>query len=191
MHWTGSLHASADVPCAACHDSHATRDKVLVKTEQPEVCTTCHKDVRAQLFRFSRHPIREGEVVCADCHNPHGSIGPTNLKKFTLNETCFQCHAEKRGPFLWEHAPVRDSCANCHTPHGSSQPRLLKARGPFLCQQCHLAAFHPSDLYAGTGLPDQPFSNQSDMSRLLAKDCLNCHPKIHGSNHPAGPRFTR
>ena len=119
---------------------------------------------------------------------PNGSIGPVSLKKFTVSETCFQCHAEKRGPFLWEHPPVRDKCTNCHTPHGSSQPRLLKARAPWLCQQCHLATFHPSDLYAGSALPG---GSQSDMSRLLVKSCLNCHPKIHGSNHPSGVRFTR
>jgi DmsE family decaheme c-type cytochrome len=188
MHWRGSQHQASDVPCAACHEAHAVRDKVRVRVSQWEVCTTCHKEKRAQLFRFSRHPIREGKVICSDCHNPHGSIGPTNLTKFSVNDTCYQCHPEKRGPFLWEHAPVRDDCTNCHTPHGSSQPRLLKARGPFLCQQCHSAQFHPSTLYAGNGLPG---GSQSNMARLLAKNCLNCHPKVHGSNHPAGARFTR
>ena len=188
MHWRGSQHESADVACTACHDVHTPKDKVLVKASQPQVCVSCHKTVRAQLVRFSRHPMREGKVVCMDCHNPHGSVGPMSLKKFTVNETCYQCHAEKRGPFLWEHPPARDDCTNCHTPHGSSQPRLLKARGPWLCQQCHLVQFHPSDLYAGTGLVG---GTQSDMSRLLVKNCLNCHPKIHGSNHPSGVRFTR
>ena len=44
-----------------------------------------------------------------------------NLKAASVNEQCYTCHTEKRGPFLWEHAPVRESCLNCHTPHGSNQ----------------------------------------------------------------------
>ena len=134
----------------------------------------------------SHHPIREGKVVCSNCHNPHGSFGPSLLAKATVNETCYQCHAEKRGPFLWEHAPVREDCLNCHTPHGATNPRLLKVRAPWLCQTCHLAQFHPSTLYQGVDIP--PFGADQ---HLLAKGCLNCHAVIHGSNHPSGIRFLR
>ena len=186
MHWQGSQHDSATVSCTSCHDVHTLRDKVQSKTTQAEVCVECHRTQKAQMFRFSRHPIKEGKVVCTDCHNPHGSVGPKMLQQATVNDTCYECHAEKRGPFLWEHAPVRDNCTTCHTPHGSSQPRLLKVRGPLLCQQCHLVQFHPSTLYSGAGVP--PLGAQS---RLLAKNCLNCHPVIHGSNHPSGARFLR
>ncbi len=186
MNWRGSPHHVEDVPCAACHSVHVQKDPVLVKLSQPDVCFTCHVTQRAQVLRFSHHPIREGKVACADCHNPHGSFGPVMLAEGTVNETCFNCHAEKRGPFLWEHPPVVEDCRTCHTPHGSSQPRLLKARTPWLCQQCHLAEFHPSTAYSGTGVPPQGAVRQ-----LLAKGCLNCHSKIHGSNHPSGVRFTR
>jgi len=186
MHWQGSQHDSATVSCTSCHDIHTLKDKVQNRTTQAEVCVECHRTQKAAMFRFSRHPIKEGKVICTDCHNPHGSIGPKLLQKVTVNETCFQCHAEKRGPFLWEHPPVRDNCVNCHTPHGSSQPRLLKARGPLLCQQCHLVQFHPSTLYSGAGVP--PIGAQA---RLLIKNCLNCHPMVHGSNHPSGAALTR
>ncbi len=186
INWTGSQHHSADVACGSCHTVHANKDPVLEKKAQAETCYNCHVEQRAQSFRRSRHPIREGKVTCSDCHNPHGSIGPKLLKEASVNDTCFGCHTEKRGPFLWEHAPVRDDCTNCHTPHGSSQVRLLKVRTPFLCQQCHQEAFHPSTLYSGTGIPPLGAGE-----RLLAKGCLNCHPKVHGSNHPSGSRFTR
>jgi DmsE family decaheme c-type cytochrome len=186
MNWVASQHYSGDVTCATCHNVHAMKDKVLVKATQPEVCFTCHFDQRAQSRKLSRHPIKEGKVVCSDCHNPHGSFGPSQLVKNTVNETCYQCHAEKRGPFLWEHAPVTDSCTNCHNPHGSSHKRMLTARMPWLCQTCHEEGFHPSTLYSGTGLP-----TANPGSRLLAKSCLNCHPKVHGTNHPSGPRLTR
>lgn len=186
MNWTASQHHSADLPCATCHTVHAIKDPVLVKATQAPVCFTCHAEQKAQSFRRSRHPIREGKVVCSDCHNPHGSIGPKLLKEASVNDTCYTCHTEKRGPFLWEHAPVRDDCTNCHTPHGSTQVRLLKSRTPFLCQTCHQEAYHPSTLYSATGIPPLGAGE-----RILAKACLNCHPKVHGSNHPSGARFTR
>ena len=189
MNWTMSQHASAQLSCASCHTPHALKDKILVKATQPTVCFDCHGEQRAQSMKRSHHPIREGKVVCSDCHNPHGSFGPELLVKNTVNETCFQCHAEKRGPFLWEHAPVVDDCTNCHTPHGSSQPRLLKIRTPLLCQTCHAETFHPSTLYSGIHLAPNALSSSS--ARLLAKGCLNCHPKVHGTNHPSGARLTR
>ncbi len=125
-------------------------------------------------------------MVCSDCHNAHGSTSDFLLKENTVTETCYACHTEKRGPFLWEHPPVQENCALCHNPHGSTQDRLLKVRTPFLCQQCHADRFHPSTLYDGSGIP--PLGAQA---RLLAEGCLNCHYFIHGSNHPAGAAFDR
>ncbi len=183
--WRGSQHQFADLTCSSCHQLHALRDPVRVKRTQSEVCFDCHRTQRAQVLRLSSHPIREGLVVCTDCHSAHGSFGPQQLVKATVNDTCYQCHAEKRGPFLWEHPPVREDCSNCHTPHGSTQMSLLKARGPWLCQSCHASAFHPSTAYSGTGLP--PPGNR----HLLAKNCLNCHSQVHGSNHPSGVKFMR
>jgi DmsE family decaheme c-type cytochrome len=188
INWEGSPHQSNDVPCAACHKIHALQDQVRVKSTQPMVCFQCHKDVRAQAQRYSHHPIREGKVVCSDCHNPHGSMGPDQLKRPTVNEVCYLCHTEKRGPFLWEHPPVVEDCRDCHTPHGSTQPRLLKIRPPFLCQTCHMAVFHPSSAYSGTGLP--PPTGSAD-AHLLVKGCLNCHSQVHGSNNPSGALFLR
>jgi DmsE family decaheme c-type cytochrome len=186
MHWKGSAHEFRNVACTSCHVVHTGRDPVLGGVTQAEVCFTCHKDQRAQILRPSSHPIRDGQVVCSQCHNPHGSTGPKLLVKGTVNETCYGCHAEKRGPFLWEHAPVREDCTLCHLPHGSVYASLLKNRGPWLCQQCHLAQFHPNTAYSGTGLPGTAPAQQ-----LLAKNCLNCHSQVHGSNHPSGARKTR
>ena len=107
------------------------------------------------------------------------------LVKSTINETCYQCHAEKRGPFLWEHPPARENCLNCHQPHGSSHPALLNTRGHLLCQQCHMAGFHPSTAYTGVNAPDV------SEYHIQSRNCLNCHTEVHGSNHPSGPRFTR
>lgn len=65
-------------------------------------------------------------------HNPHGSTNQRLLKAgTTVNESCISCHAEKRGPMLWEHAPVVDSCVNCHDPHGPNNDRMLSAKQPY------------------------------------------------------------
>jgi DmsE family decaheme c-type cytochrome len=186
INWAGSQHQFADVPCASCHQIHAREDRVLSKLSETDVCFTCHKTQRAQIQRLSSHPIDEKKMACSDCHNPHGSFGPRQLLEATVNDTCYQCHAEKRGPFLWEHAPVREDCTNCHSPHGSTQPSLLKARTPWLCQECHMEAFHPSTLYSGTGVPPRGVAD-----RLVARGCLNCHSQVHGSNHPSGVRLMR
>lgn len=187
MNWQGSQHQTNDIACNDCHTIHVTKDPVLVKLTQPEKCFTCHAEQRSDSFKFSHHPIREGKVVCADCHNPHGSAGPKLLKEFTVNETCYNCHAEKRGPVLWEHEPVRENCLNCHTPHGSTQARLLIQRPPYLCQECHANSGHQTIPMAGQSLPGQIAAN----FRLMARGCVNCHSQIHGSNSPNGTYFTR
>jgi DmsE family decaheme c-type cytochrome len=189
MHWKGSVHEFQGLACSSCHRIHTGHDAVLAQDTQPEVCIACHKEKRAELHRPSSHPILEGQMACSDCHNPHGSNGPKLLIASTTNETCYTCHAEKRGPFLWEHAPVREDCTLCHRPHGSIHPALLKSRGPWLCQQCHLAQFHPSTAYSGTGLPTA--ATPSGAQQLLGRNCLNCHSQVHGSNHPSGVRKTR
>jgi DmsE family decaheme c-type cytochrome len=76
-------------------------------------------------------------MTCEDCHNPHGSSSKRLLKADSVNELCYTCHAEKRGPFLWEHAPVRENCLTCHFPHGSNNEKLLVQTRPFLCSSCH------------------------------------------------------
>ncbi len=195
MNWKGSPHDNNGVACASCHEVHAAADPMLEHADlrpetwrraQSDTCFGCHPQERARMHRVSAHPLKEGQMRCSDCHNPHGSTGPSQLVRGTVNETCYSCHAEKRGPFLWEHAPVREDCTNCHEPHGSNHPPLLNSRGPFLCQQCHMASFHPSTAYTPNRLPGGAPADQ-----LLTRNCLNCHTEIHGSNHPAGPRFTR
>jgi DmsE family decaheme c-type cytochrome len=132
-------------------------------------------------------PLLEGKISCVDCHNPHGSTTAPLLKANSVNETCYNCHAEKRGPFLFEHAPVRDNCINCHTPHGSNNEKLLAVARPILCQQCHEQTGHPTELLTRGGIPNGPVPDV----RVIGRSCNNCHSQIHGSNSPSGPRFER
>ncbi len=185
MGWKGGPHENSDVACADCHRVHVDRDPVLTVADQPEVCFNCHKKQRADSYKASVHPIRYDKMACSECHNTHGSLTTGVLVKPTLNETCYTCHAEKRGPFLWEHAPVAEDCSLCHRPHGSNHPALLVKRPPLLCQQCHSTG-HASIPHTGAGLP-----GGSPSEFLLAKGCLNCHSQVHGSNHPSGVKLMR
>lgn len=179
IYWQSSAHSSNG--CASCHTVMEKKsDKALLAAKDEEaLCYSCHADVRAQMNKAYHHPVREGKMSCSDCHNVHGSAGKSLLKGATINETCFNCHQEKRGPFVWEHAPVRENCANCHDVHGSNQRDLLNAKGSFLCLQCHSYGGH-------INLP-----RYNRTSNPYGQGCMNCHTTQHGSNSPSGAKFTR
>lgn len=184
--WGSGPHAASEVACAGCHTLHAAKDPVLSTVSQIEVCSTCHQARRTDLFKASHHPMLEGKMACTFCHSPHGTTAPAQLVHNTVNETCTTCHAEYRGPFLWEHQPVTEDCTNCHDPHGSAQPSLLKVRTPFLCQQCHEGQGHPSIANTPQGL-----AGGTPSAYLLNGGCVNCHSQVHGSNHPSGRALMR
>jgi DmsE family decaheme c-type cytochrome len=148
----------------------------------PATCGNCHREKVAAIAKYSHMPLGEGKMECTSCHAPHGSPNEKMLIGATLNETCFSCHTEKRGPFMWEHLAVNESCANCHDSHGSNRQRMLKTALPRLCQQCH---FTPH------GAPSARPSDAANVRFNYNKGCVNCHSQIHGSNHPSGIYFTR
>lgn len=186
--WHGSTHQKRGVSCTDCHSVHAFKSEEgqLKAANETESCLSCHKDVRAEMWKSSHHPIREGEMTCADCHNPHGAQTPKMIRAASVNDQCYSCHTEKRGPFLWEHAPVRENCLTCHTPHGSNHLKLQKTSVPYLCQQCHANTRHPGTLYDGLRVPtlENPATGSN---RVFNRACVDCHNQIHGSNHPSSP----
>jgi len=184
--WQGSPHDTPTIGCEDCHSVHKPKtEKAQLKAEsEPELCFACHKQKKSQFNRASHHPIREGKMECSACHNPHGSQTDKLINANSVTEQCYKCHAEKRGPFLWEHIPVREDCLNCHDPHGTNHLRMLKAKEPFLCQRCHADTRHPGTLYDQTAV-------NSVSSRIFVRSCTNCHQQMHGSNHPSGNLFFR
>ncbi|MCB1787221.1 MAG: DmsE family decaheme c-type cytochrome [Gammaproteobacteria bacterium] len=178
LFWSNSTHATRDVACTNCHQVHTDHDRVREQRDQTEVCFNCHKEQRAQLHRPSHHPVLEGQMGCSDCHNPHGSAGPKQLKRDSVNETCYTCHMEKRGPFVHNHQPVTEDCTICHNAHGTIVANLLKYRPPYLCQECHSHTSHPGQL---PGLPGGRTTSTSSVG-TIARGCLNCHTNIHGGN---------
>ena len=185
-HWTGSEHQQAELTCVDCHQIHVEEDPVQVKHRQVDVCGNCHQQQKLAANRFSTHPLNfEGQMGCTDCHSSHGSVSEHLLTGETVNDTCFQCHAEKRGPFVWEHEPASEDCGTCHSPHGSNQKAMLTLRAPLLCQSCHSSEGHPAIANASSG------QSQLASSMLLGRSCTNFHSQVHGSNHPSGSLLQR
>ena len=185
--WKGSQHEARNVSCVSCHSVHQPKsaNAQLRAVNQQQQCMSCHRDKVAKLDRSGHMPVREGKMECSSCHNPHGSTNVRLLKAGnTINESCATCHTEKRGPFLFEHAGVSgDSCATCHDPHGSNNDRMLVSKLPFLCQRCHNFTRHPSTIYDNKVVRSN--------NHFYSRSCVTCHSAIHGSNHPAGSKFTR
>jgi len=208
-----SVHSAAGVSCIDCHTIHpvevadagkpqlqpaqaqffsvprlnkqnAWLTDGLLKEPQPELCYSCHRTVQAQFALPEHHRVGEGFMKCTDCHNPHGTMNHFQLAKANW-ETCVNCHVEKRGPFLYEHAVVRvDGCVACHTPHGSVNNFLLKRREQrLLCLQCH-SVFHVISRSPAT---TEGFHGQANVPHgrngyQTSGDCTRCHVAIHGSN---------
>lgn len=170
--WDMGAHKKNDVTCVACHTIHTPRFTV----NQPEVCFNCHKDVRSDVNKMSHHPIIEGKVMCSDCHNTHGTLTKHMINAENNNQLCYKCHADKRGPWLFEHPPVEENCAICHTPHGSRHENLLVERVSTLCQDCHTphGTYDNRSAFSGTASNDRHFA---------ARACMNCHHAVHGTSN--------
>lgn len=186
LHWPGSPHEAREVACGDCHQvmRQISSDALLARNDEVDTCAQCHVLQRSRTYHNAHMPLRPGPVAenwmsCSSCHNPHGTVTPSLIDAISVNDNCFSCHADKRGPHLWEHPPVQESCLNCHDPHGTINANMLKILPPRMCQTCHIATLHPS----------QPHAPDSRM--VIGRSCTNCHQKVHGSNHPSGMFFTR
>ena len=186
MFWHGSIHEGQGVSCVACHKVHGGNEKLLAKKTENDLCVSCHTDVRADMLKRSKHPMRdnsslsgEGKMTCSSCHNAHGAKGEKLIDAKSFNDKCYECHFEKKAPLLWEHSPVKEDCLTCHSAHGSSNDKMLVTKVPRLCQQCHMQGRHQSGTLGTNSI------------YAFNRGCLNCHSQIHGSNNPSGAVLQR
>jgi len=186
MRWRGSVHEGQKLSCVSCHSIHGGHEKLLAKKLQTEVCSTCHSNIRADMYKRSKHPLRdssaptgEGKMTCSSCHNAHGAKGEKLIDAKSFNDKCFECHVEKKAPMLWEHSPVKEDCMTCHNSHGSANDKLLVTKVPRLCQQCHMQGRHQTGALG------------TNSTYAVNRGCLNCHTMIHGSNNPSGAVLQR
>jgi DmsE family decaheme c-type cytochrome len=161
-------HERAGIGCVECHAPVHGATRVNVADEAERTCQRCHPAITQQFQLSNHHPVPEGRMRCASCHDIHGDRH--RVRDLELTEgRCVECHPRYRGPFVFAHqAGRRDGCVICHEPHGTSNRRLLKqVTTQQNCLQCHgdFPSFHDQT-------PGAVFTN-----------CIRCHTEVHGSNH--------
>jgi DmsE family decaheme c-type cytochrome len=180
-------HARNQVACSACHTVHAPVAKpsgISRASRTNAQCAACHINERASFNRPHGHTVSQGAMSCTDCHNPHGTMLAKSLTMSTGSEPgCLKCHGDKRGPFAFEHAPVRvEGCMACHEPHGSANPRMLtRADAARQCLECHSNIGVPNGGTVTGALGGIPPAFH-DLRSTRFRNCTICHQKIHGSH---------
>lgn len=196
--WHSSIHDQMGVACTDCHNPHPNtsvqrvvnishtsvqRPKRLpMSVNEPQACYKCHPKILGQVGLPSHHPIQQGKVTCSDCHDAHGQA-EGNLTESTVNMVCYKCHAEKQGPFVYEHPPVTENCLYCHDPHGTVANNLLRQPPAFLCLRCHTGHRVPPGDHFGLGVAD--IDGNPGVRSAYYSDCTQCHQQIHGSDLPS------
>lgn len=192
-------HWRSDVGCTDCHSSHGApmpnsrpgsmtlvgetthqnpgiATTAMLRQSEPQLCLTCHTETKAQFTKPFHHKVLEGAMNCSSCHNAHGGFESKQTKLAVgADITCINCHSNRQGPFVFEHAPLKtEGCMACHTPHGTSNPKLLiRSTARQLCMECHSSI----TAQAAPGTP-----SFHDQANVRWKDCTVCHAAIHGSN---------
>lgn len=172
-----SEHGLNTVACTECHTIHSVPARqALLVASSPALCYDCHGEIRAEFNLPFHHKVHEGWMDCTDCHNQHGGFNlRMTWESAGTDLVCYRCHADKQGPFVYEHLPVKtEGCGVCHEVHGSANPRLLRrAEIRFLCLECHAGS-------PGALGPTTPTFHDITQSRW--RHCNDCHVNIHGSH---------
>ena len=168
----GPAPAATDLTCTECHDEAGT-----ISAKKAGWALSKHGNGTAMLEEYSNKS-------CAFCHSGNTfSAGIAAGQNFTQLEAGAS-------------EPARQDCRACHQIHTSytgddwaletTAPVAMVVSGATfdggngnLCVNCHQFGGHPNE----------PRYNR--VSTNLAQGCVNCHNRIHGSNHPSGSKFAR
>ena len=129
--------------CTACHSPHKAKLEGLLLAKSPDLCLTCHRDLKARMEKEKAHPpaLRD----CTRCHMPHTSKQDSLLSQ-TVQPLCGECHNLQAASFGKAHLNIDASamdCRYCHAPHASKDPQFFKetVHPPFAaraCDECHI-----------------------------------------------------
>ncbi|MBF0593627.1 MAG: hypothetical protein HQL22_01520 [Candidatus Omnitrophica bacterium] len=165
--------------CETCHGPgsiHAENgggkgNAIINPKKDPTICFTCHMEKKMEFRLPNHHPVLEGKMSCTDCHEVHSSdTRPSAASMEGPNETCFKCHKDQQGPFVYDHPAMSEGCTTCHKVHGSINQKMLTVRDTNLCLKCHESAGFPQ------------LGSSSHAGRTGRGACWSCHKKVHGSN---------
>ena len=123
----------------------------------------------------SRHqPAKD----CNKCHEEGSRYNRKQLHQ-PLQLLCYRCHTNF-GMALDAHihGPVAvGACLSCHNPHQSDEPKLLTAKDPQLCYQCHV----------GTDIIEIPVHRDNQSAK-----CTKCHdPHLSGNKFLLRPNYDK
>jgi predicted CXXCH cytochrome family protein len=173
---TGSL----TIPGVTSRETPSNATFAMLKKSEPQLCISCHTETKSQFSKPNHHKVLEGTMKCSDCHNAHGGFEQKQANlSVGADAACVKCHADKQGPFVFEHGPIKtEGCSACHTPHGSSNPKMLKRpQVRQLCLECHSGITEQ--------LSDGPTGGPHSQTSIRSQNCTVCHSQIHGSNTSA------
>jgi predicted CXXCH cytochrome family protein len=167
---------NTDPTCVGCHTAQGALEQFGVNTNYVEKVPTS-----------ALTPTNALPLVCATCHDPHGSANPHQLR-FSLSAAnidqnlCIKCHQRRADP---SQVTTRNTV---HSPEG---PTLLglagwfppgmsagdsiigthgtPSRNPQLCATCHVARFTSTDKATGA------FTFQTTGHRFIAAPCVDAN----------------
>lgn len=198
----GGLEATTG--CAECHEgTHHPFVNQWLDSEHANVtsfaasregCADCHDGetaLRAQFGEVSDFTDQQDgefeQIVCATCHDPHGSEFSGQLRASvevaTQNNLCVKCHSRRgtpdfnapneHGPHAFQGNLVLGEDVGWFPPNFSfdESDRLAATHGtdanPRLCATCHVASFEVTDQASGE------FQFQSVGHNFQAVPCLD------------------
>ena len=147
---SGSTANSAAVNCLSCHSIHSKGARERAPAGEGDGAALPdlpHRNRRLVPQQAVHAPARSRRHDVRRLPRPARPQGPAGQDDPDGELACLTCHAEKRGPFVFDHVTgSAGNCLSCHQPHGSSNPKqLLWARVDQLCLSCHSKTGRPDD----------------------------------------------